>query len=71
LAVSIETLTEGLTKLINKFEADRYHYLSKDYPEAQARIDFITPFFQEASGRTRALGTRPPGARNRLHRCRY
>ena len=35
-----------LEKLIAKFEADRGHYLSKAYPEAQARVDFITPFFE-------------------------
>lgn len=35
-----------LEKLIAKFEADREHYLSKAYPEAQARVDFITPFFK-------------------------
>ncbi len=43
---SLESLTETLQKLIHKFEADKTHYLSKDYLEAQARIDFITPFFK-------------------------
>ncbi len=46
MAASLETLSEDLSKLIKKFEADKYHYLSKDYPEAQARIDFITPLFK-------------------------
>jgi type I restriction-modification system DNA methylase subunit len=36
----------GLGKLVSKFDADRGHYLSKAYPEAQAKIDFITPFFK-------------------------
>jgi len=44
--VSIESLTKGLEKLIAKFGADSAHYLSKAYGEAQARIDFITPFFK-------------------------
>ncbi|MFH1862771.1 MAG: N-6 DNA methylase, partial [bacterium] len=38
--------TENLGKLIQKFEADKAHYLSKGYSEAQARVDFITPFFK-------------------------
>jgi len=46
----LETLRSAfsakLEKLIAKFEADKGHYLSKDYSEAQARIDFITPFFK-------------------------
>jgi type I restriction-modification system DNA methylase subunit len=40
------TFREKLEKLIAKFEADREHHLSRDYPEAQARIDFITPLFE-------------------------
>ncbi len=43
---SLEPLTETLQKLIHKFEAGKTHYLSKDYLEAQARIDFTTPFFK-------------------------
>ncbi|MCJ7502356.1 MAG: type I restriction enzyme HsdR N-terminal domain-containing protein, partial [Acidobacteriia bacterium] len=42
----VETFSQSLNKLIKKFEADKAHYLSKDYSEAQARIDFITPFFK-------------------------
>lgn len=37
---------EALQKLITKFENDRGYYLSKDYSEAQARVDFIDPFFR-------------------------
>lgn len=46
MPASTATFTEDLQKLVRKFEADKNHYLSKDYPEAQARIDFITPFFK-------------------------
>jgi len=35
-----------LAKLIAKFQPDEGYYLSRDYSEAQARIDFITPFFK-------------------------
>ncbi|HEV2222211.1 MAG TPA: N-6 DNA methylase [Candidatus Acidoferrales bacterium] len=40
---SFKTTTE---RLIRRFESDRTHYLSKSYSEAQARVDFITPFFK-------------------------
>src|SRR5436309_13903639 len=43
---SPEIFTESLEKLVRKFDADKHHYLSKDCSEAQARIDFITPFFK-------------------------
>lgn len=45
MAISIDTFTENIRVLIRNFEADRSHYLSKGYLEAQARVDFITPFF--------------------------
>lgn len=38
--------TERLQHLVTKFEADKGHYLSKAYSEAQARIDFITPLLK-------------------------
>jgi hypothetical protein len=46
LPTSPESFSESLKKLTAKFEADKSHYLSKDYLEAQARMDFITPFFK-------------------------
>jgi hypothetical protein len=46
----IEQFREKLQSLISKFEKDKPHYLSKGYPEAQVRIDFINPLF-EALGR--------------------
>jgi predicted type IV restriction endonuclease len=42
----MEALQESLEKLVGKFDADKAFYLSKEYPEAQARVDFITPFFK-------------------------
>ncbi len=46
MAASADTFSQSLNKLIKKFETDKAHYLSKDYSEAQAKIDFITPFFK-------------------------
>ncbi len=50
MPLSIDTISQSLHKLIRKFEADKAHYLSKCYKEAQARIDFITPFFKILGG---------------------
>jgi len=41
-----ESFASTLEKLIRRFESDRPHYLSKGYSEAQARVDFVTPFFK-------------------------
>jgi type I restriction-modification system DNA methylase subunit len=46
LPASLQSFTENLRKLISKFEVDKDHYLSKAYPEAQARVDFISPLFK-------------------------
>ena len=46
LPISFDAFAEGLGKLVRKFEAEKPHYLSKQYSEAQARVDFITPFFK-------------------------
>jgi len=43
---TIETFSRDLERLIKKFDADKTHYLSKSYNEAQARVDFISPFFK-------------------------
>jgi len=45
-SATIETFTRDLERLIKKFDADKTHYLSKSYNEAQARVDFISPFFK-------------------------
>jgi type I restriction-modification system DNA methylase subunit len=46
LPASISSFKETVEKLTRRFESDRTHYLSKGYPEAQARVDFITPLFK-------------------------
>ena len=46
MPASLATFESTLEKLIRRFESDRSHYLSKNYSEAQARVDFITPLFK-------------------------
>jgi type I restriction-modification system DNA methylase subunit len=46
LQSSLTEFEEDLQKLIAKFENDKAYYVSKDYSEAQARVDFIDPFFR-------------------------
>ena len=43
---SIQEFSEKLQKLVGKFDADKHYYLSGDYLEAQARVDFISPLFK-------------------------
>ena len=46
MSASLASFKTTVEKLIRRFESDRAHYLSKSYSEAQARVDFITPFFK-------------------------
>ena len=46
MSASLASFKATVEKLIRRFESDRAHYLSKSYSEAQARVDFITPFFK-------------------------
>ncbi len=46
MSVSLETFGESPHKLNHKFDADKTHYLLKDYSDAQARIEFINPLFK-------------------------
>jgi hypothetical protein len=46
LSASFQEFSEKLQKLVSKFEADKHYYLSGDYLEAQARVDFISPLFK-------------------------
>ena len=39
-------LRENIQYLVEKFDRDKHHYLSKDYLEAQTRQDFIDPLFE-------------------------
>ncbi len=44
--ITIEIVCEKIRKLVEQFERDKHFYLSKQYLEAQARQDFINPFFE-------------------------
>jgi type I restriction-modification system DNA methylase subunit len=46
LPASLASFKIAAENLIRRFQSDRIHYLSKSYSEAQARVDFITPFFK-------------------------
>ncbi len=46
MPASLASFITTLENLIHRFDSDRAYYLSKAYSEAQARVDFITPFFK-------------------------
>ena len=46
MSASFQEFSEKLQKLIGKFQAEKDYYLSGDYLEAQARVDFVTPLFK-------------------------
>jgi len=46
LSASLASFKAAIEKLVRRFESDRSYFLSKSYSEAQARVDFITPFFK-------------------------
>jgi type I restriction-modification system DNA methylase subunit len=46
LPATLQTFAEQLQNLIKRFEAEKQYHLSKQYSEAQARVDFITPLFR-------------------------
>ena len=41
-----ELLESKIKTLVLKFEANKYHYLSKNYLEEEVKIDFINPLFE-------------------------
>jgi hypothetical protein len=46
LPASVENLFANLQDLVAKFEPNRAHYFSKNYSQAQAKINFSTPLFK-------------------------
>lgn len=46
MSASLSSFKATIQRLIRRFDSDQSHYLSKSYSEAQARVDFITPFFK-------------------------
>jgi type I restriction-modification system DNA methylase subunit len=60
----IESFREKLQTLITKFEKDKNHYLSKGYPEAQVRIDFLNPLFKALGWDIENKAQKPPHERD-------
>jgi len=60
----IHLFREKLQSLISKFEKDKTHYLSKGYPEAQVRIDFLNPFFKALGWDIENKAQKPPHERD-------
>src|SRR4030066_1616921 len=62
--IDIDSFREELQSLISKFEKDRNYYLSKGYPEAQVRLDFINPFFNALGWDIENKAQKPPHDRD-------
>lgn len=60
----IDSFREKLQTLVTKFEKDKPHYLSKGYPEAQVRIDFLNPFFKALGWDIENKAQKPPNERD-------
>ena len=60
----IDLFREELQSLISKFEKDRNYYLSKGYPEAQVRLDFLNPFFNALGWDIENKAQKPPHDRD-------
>jgi type I restriction-modification system DNA methylase subunit len=60
----INSFREKLLTLLSKFEKDKTHYLSKGYPEAQVRIDFLNPFFKALGWDIENKAQKPPHERD-------
>ena len=59
-----QSFREKLQTLLTKFEKDKTHYLSKGYPEAQVRIDFLNPFFKALGWDIENKAQKPPHERD-------
>ncbi len=55
---------EKLLGLVEKFDKDKSHYLSKGYPEAQVRLDFLNPFFEALGWDIENKGHKAPHERD-------
>ncbi|MCG2722365.1 MAG: Eco57I restriction-modification methylase domain-containing protein, partial [Thermodesulfovibrionales bacterium] len=60
----IDSFRGKLQALLSKFEKDKNHYLSKGYPEAQVRIDFLNPFFKALGWDIENKAQTPPHERD-------
>ncbi len=64
----IESFREALRSLISKLEKDRNYYLSKGYPEAQVRLDFINPLFNALDLHKKKNALSPSAEREKIER---
>ena len=62
--IQIDSVKTDFQALCAKFEKDKTHYLSKDYPESQVRIDFLNPFFGILGWDIENKSQQPPHARD-------
>ncbi|MDP3049378.1 MAG: N-6 DNA methylase, partial [Thermodesulfovibrionales bacterium] len=60
----INSFREKIESLIAKFEKDKAHYVSKGYPEAQVRLDFLNPFFKALGWDIENKAQKPPHERD-------
>lgn len=60
----MDAFREKLLELVAKFDKDKSHYLSKGYPEAQVRLDFLNPFFEALGWDIGNKGHKPPHERD-------
>ena len=60
----IDAFREKLQVLVSKFEKDKHHYISKGYPEAQVRIDFLNPLFEALGWDIENKAQKPPHERD-------
>jgi type I restriction-modification system DNA methylase subunit len=60
----IHSFRKDIQSLVEKFEQDKNHYLSKGYPEAQVRIDFLNPFFEALGWDIENKAHKPPHERD-------
>jgi hypothetical protein len=63
-STDIAAFREKLLGLVAKFDKDKTHYLSKGYPEAQVRLDFLNPFFEALGWDIENKGHKPPHERD-------
>ncbi len=63
-STEIDGFRQKLLELVAKFDKDKSHYLSKGYPEAQVRLDFLNPFFKALGWDIENKGHKPPHERD-------
>lgn len=60
----LQSFRKDVETLVRKFEQDKHHHLSRDYNEAQVRIDFLNPFFEALGWDLRNKADKPPDQRD-------